>query len=895
MAMGQRLVHPNRGPRAAAAAAGLMPSQGNAGPSQVSLTPRGGPSPDESPSTADGDSPGEGHRACKPDGGLGAARPWGRTQEDAGPPQVFLTPSGGGLGAARPWGHTQAGQRALPLHRPVPARGPVRPLLRMWPVCAALAGLPVAAQMPSAAAPAAAASAASATNATNASAAGLVAAAAPGATPASGAMLPKLVVSATRSAASQDEVAATVDAQTAQDVQRKQATDLKDLLRDQPGLSVRAQPNRSSAAFYSTGRGGNEGINIRGLEGNHVMLQTDGVRLPMIYASGPFFAGRADTLDLAAYKQVEILRGPSSTAYGSDGLAGAVSFVTKDPSDLLTLGRPTQTALELGYAGADRSWSLVPSWAMQGEGVQAMLLAALRRGHETESMGDRHTPDRTRTVPNPQQRRSGYLLGKLVLQPDARQRIELAAEHLERRIETDIYTLFGDPMYPTTTEVFAREEIGRSLLKAEYSRQEPGGRWFQKMDASLYWQDSENAQHGFEARSNTSGWNTRTRDTRYGETTLGASLQFETLVGDLQQLVWGLDLSRADIHSLKDGANLLDGVDAGSFQRSRSFPNTDYTLAGAFVQDTLDLGALKLTPGLRLDGFRLQPRRNDPLYSNSQPPVTLKGHELSPKLGAVWQLTPALSAVAQYAHGFRAPAPPQVNGGVTNLGASIPYRAIGNPDLKPETSDSIELGLRGGSPSLRWMFTVFRSRYDNFIAEGVDVTDTTSIPLEPDMPANTRTFQSINLRDVTISGAEASLSWMFAPGWQARAAWAHARGDQSEGGDRQPLQTVDPDKLVLALRHDAAAWGAEASARLVDRKRRNPDADGYTPPGYGVLDLAAWWQVDRHLRLNLALANALDKKYTEWADVRELAATSTLVDAYTQPGRSLSLSLQVQY
>ena len=29
--------------------------------------------------------------------------------------------------------------------------------------------------------------------------------------------------------------------------------------------------------------------------------------------------------------------------------------------------------------------------------------------------------------------------------------------------------------------------------------------------------------------------------------------------------------------------------------------------------------------------------------------------------------------------------------------------------------------------------------------------------------------------------------------------------------------------------------------------------------------------------------NVFDKKYTEWADVRDLAATSTTIDAYTQP------------
>jgi GTP-binding protein HflX len=55
-------------------------SQEDAGPPQVLLIPAGG--------------------------GLGAARPWGRSQGNAGSSQVSLTPAGGGLGAARSWGRS---------------------------------------------------------------------------------------------------------------------------------------------------------------------------------------------------------------------------------------------------------------------------------------------------------------------------------------------------------------------------------------------------------------------------------------------------------------------------------------------------------------------------------------------------------------------------------------------------------------------------------------------------------------------------------------------------------------------------------------------------------------------------------------------------------------------
>ncbi|OYV01329.1 MAG: hypothetical protein CFE45_05325 [Burkholderiales bacterium PBB5] len=51
----------------------------------------------------------DGHPATqrRPAGSRPMSAP-GRSQGNAGPPQVSLTPAGGGLGAARPWGRSQA-------------------------------------------------------------------------------------------------------------------------------------------------------------------------------------------------------------------------------------------------------------------------------------------------------------------------------------------------------------------------------------------------------------------------------------------------------------------------------------------------------------------------------------------------------------------------------------------------------------------------------------------------------------------------------------------------------------------------------------------------------------------------------------------------------------------
>lgn len=715
--------------------------------------------------------------------------------------------------------------------------------------------------------------------------------------------LPRVVATVTRLDTSEDEVAATVTTLTAGDIERKQAGDVKDMLRHEVGVSVRSQPNRSSAAFYANGRGGNEGINIRGLEGNQVLLQTDGVRLPAIYASGPVVTGRADYVDIEAFKRVEILRGAASTSYGSDGLAGAVSFATKDPVDLVLRGKASQSALKLGYSSVDNSTTVVPSYAFRGEQFEGLLLASLRRGHEADTRGDNESKDRTRTVGNPQDISSDYVLGKLIYKFDSRHQFKLSLEHMARSVDTEIYTLFKDPSYLTTTRVDASERIRRSMAKVDYEFVDSRNPLFQRVLANVYWQDAKNRQYGHEARTNTTAWNTRSRDAYYAERLVGGSLQMETYLSN-QRIVYGLDASEARVTSLKDGANLLNGnlVTSGpsAFVVNKSFPDTDYRLVGAFIQDEVTLGSLTVTPGLRLDSFKLDPRRGDPLYTvnNKVEPAALSDQALSPKLGVVWTYSPLVRVFSQYTHGFRAPTPSQVNGGVTNLTASTPYRSIGNPNLRPETSDSFELGVRGRSDTLRYSAALFKGRYKDFIASNSNVTATTPVPLEPGMPSNTLTYQSVNLTKASIRGYELSAAWAFLPNWTASASYAHTKGDsEAADGAKTPLDTIDPDKGVLGLRYEQpGGWGAELTLTGMKSQRRNPNPAGnYTPRGFVVGDLSAWVEIDRRWSLNAGVSNIGDVKYWLWSDTRGIAPTAVGLDAYTQPGRNFSASARYQF
>ena len=77
---------------------------------------------------------------------------------------------------------------------------------------------------------------------------------------------------------------------------------------------------------------------------------------PLIFSAGPF-AGTSfsnanrNFVDLDTLKRVEVVRGPTSSLYGSDALGGTVSFVTKDPSDYLKAGKDAYFGFRLGVDG----------------------------------------------------------------------------------------------------------------------------------------------------------------------------------------------------------------------------------------------------------------------------------------------------------------------------------------------------------------------------------------------------------------------------------------------------------------------------------------------------------------------------------------------------------------
>ena len=211
-----------------------------------------------------------------------------------------------------------------------------------------------------------------------------------------------IIVLGTRSARLASQTPGTVSVITSDQIEANLATDIKDLIRFEPGVSVPTSPSRFSLALSGAGRDGNSGFTIRGMGGDRVLIINDGVRLPNGFSFGAQAVGRGGYNDLDLIKSVEILRGPASALYGSDGIAGAVAFTSKDPSDFLSSGQNFGARARVAYGSADEGWTEGVAFAGRTGSVSGLLAYTRRDYQETENKANVGGVGATRTEPNPQ-------------------------------------------------------------------------------------------------------------------------------------------------------------------------------------------------------------------------------------------------------------------------------------------------------------------------------------------------------------------------------------------------------------------------------------------------------------------------------------------------------------
>ena len=145
----------------------------------------------------------------------------------------------------------------------------------------------------------------------------------------------EVVITATRQERRLGNVAVPVTLIQRQQIQQAGSLRLRDILQEQSGL------------FITSGFG--VGVQMQGLNPEHTLILVDGQ---------PLVGRTSGILDLnriavAGIKRIEIVKGPSSSLYGSEAMAGVINLITENPGT-----RSLEASLRYGVGNPDQGWAL---------------------------------------------------------------------------------------------------------------------------------------------------------------------------------------------------------------------------------------------------------------------------------------------------------------------------------------------------------------------------------------------------------------------------------------------------------------------------------------------------------------------------------------------------------
>ena len=186
----------------------------------------------------------------------------------------------------------------------------------------------------------------------------------------------------------------------------------------------------------------------------------------------------------------------------------------------------------------------------------------------------------------------------------------------------------------------------------------------------------------------------------------------------------------------------------------------------------------------------------------------------------------------------------------------------GNPELKPEESETVEAGLRYTQGRQHLDAALFHTEVDNLIAWA---------------PTESGMWQPANINRARMQGLELEGGTQHGP-WQVTIAATLLKAINLETDNELPRRPRQTLRLDLDRQLGAYSLGGSVIAQgsSYDNAANTVELDSHT-----LLNLRASWQASRDWTLRATVDNALDKDYQTAA-------------GYNQPGRAFYLSASYQ-
>ncbi|QKF98539.1 TonB-dependent hemoglobin/transferrin/lactoferrin family receptor [Aeromonas hydrophila] len=658
-----------------------------------------------------------------------------------------------------------------------------------------------------------------------------------------------MVVSGSRMEQKLEDVSGPISVITAEQIEEQVVSNVADLFRYEPGVTALG------------GAGDAQTFIIRGMGENRVKIVRDGVRENDAYKNGGVGQSYFDT-DMI--KQVEVVKGPASAAYGSDALGGVIAVTTKDAADFLK-GRDSYLDATSGYASSSHQKMAGFTGALRTGELENLLRYTWRDGGVTQNYdSDKNEFDIV----------SQAVLFKSQWNLSDNQFLKLTVDYFTEGQDPDAVDLtkagsvFNQPITDKDTDNLSL------VLDHGIALQAP---WVDRIDSKLYYARTKQTMDQYASSKYpvrpTNPYVTKNSLDHNGfeQKSLGAQVKFSKAL-DSQRLAWGLEYEHTDNERTRFKAPTV----AGDFEgySELSFPSTTTEHGTLWAFDELKFGERwVLTPGARYDYYRMNPDQ-DPAYTGENLKRFSEG-EFSPKLGLVFKAHEAANLFAQYSHGYKTPM--YDNAFSTLNHQAYGYRIEPNTNLKPESSDGIDLGVRGSAGGFSYEVATFYNKYDDFIELGQVSTE-----------GRTAVYQYQNLDKATTKGAEAKADYWLN---DLVNVWGNLSYIEGKDGDGNYINSLSPLKGTLGVRLEQANWNINTALRFADDMSKvGKDAkgnDNIKSAGWGVVDIYAQFKPVQDLQFNVGVFNLFDKEYVNYESITGQSASASTSNK-TEPGRNLS-------
>jgi iron complex outermembrane receptor protein/hemoglobin/transferrin/lactoferrin receptor protein len=592
-----------------------------------------------------------------------------------------------------------------------------------------------------------------------------------------------------------------------------------------------------------TNDGGGSPI-IRGLVGNQILILVDGIRLNnSAYRLGP--NQYLNTIDLNQIERIEVVRGAGSVLYGSDALGGVINIITRvagrEPGTG-PVGARWFSRLASANAGAIGRGEVSAQTRVVGlvGGLTLKRYGTLRGGRDTGAQAltgyDEWDGDA----------KASFRLG-------ANQQLIVAGQRVTQR-----HVQRPDVVAAGTELKWEWDPETRGLAYAHYvARELPG--FIEQVDVTASFQQQAERYERIAAATPaiTSTHVDRTRS-------LGTSLQFASTAGPRHLLTYGVDAAADRIASRREDASSATGL--ATLAKGVLADGARYQSLALFLQDEIDVSPrLRLNLGTRFGSFHPHAIVSDP--STGPLVVDTPQRALTSSARALFRLTPAVDLVGGVGQGFRAPNIDDL----TILGRTGSRFEVPNPALKPETSLTMEAGVRGRSTLATGSATYFLTDIDGLIQRGAGTFNgRTFQDIDGDGvrgASEPLIFQRQNAGRAQLHGVELEGRLRPTDHWTVTGTVVRTVGTEQVTGD--PLRRIPPTYGRAVVGWSAGnRWWADAYTVFASRQSRLAPGDltdiripaGGTP-GFLTLNARGGVTLTSQVQLTAGLENITDQTY----------------------------------